>query len=59
MDLTTSEFEAACRTQLDRFFVVYPDAALQKRAMKMLRLLRASDQPLKGKPEGWAACPIC
>ena len=55
MEAITPEFEAACRTQLDRFFETYPDATMQKRAMKALRMLRASEKPLKGKPEGWAA----
>lgn len=55
MDVITPEFEAACRAQLDRFFEAYPDAAMQKRAMKALRMLRASEKPLKGKAEGWAA----
>ena len=55
MTATTPEFETACQTLLDRFFEVYPDAAMQKRAMKTLRMLRTSEKPLKGKPEGWAA----
>jgi len=55
MDAITPEFEAACRAQLGRFFAAHPNAALQKRAMKALRMLRASDKPLKGKPEGWVA----
>ena len=55
MDIITAEFEAACRAQLDRFFAAYPDATLQGRAMKALRMLRASEKPLKGKPEGWVA----
>ncbi len=48
-------FEEECRTCLDRFFKAYPNAVLQARANKALRLLRASEKPLKGKPEGWAA----
>ena len=55
MNAINPEFEAACRVQLDRFFAAHPDAMLQKRAMKALRMLRASEKPLKGKPEGWAA----
>ena len=55
MDAITPEFEAACRAQLDRFFAAHPDATMRKRAMKALRTLRASEKPLKGKPEGWAA----
>ena len=55
MDIITPDFEAACRAQLDRFFAAYPDATMQTRAMKALRMLRASEKPLKGKVEGWAA----
>jgi hypothetical protein len=55
MDAITTEFEATCRARLDRFFETYPDAAMQKRAHKALRMLRASEKPLKGKAEGWAA----
>jgi hypothetical protein len=51
----TPEFEAVCLVQLDRFFAAHPDATMRKRAMKALRILRASEKPLKGKPEGWAA----
>jgi hypothetical protein len=49
------EFEAACQSQLERFFAAHYDAELHRRAMKALRLLRASDKPLPGKVEGWAA----
>jgi len=52
-DITT--FESDCRSQLDQFFAKYSNAAIQTRAMQVLRLLRASDRPLKGKAEGWAA----
>lgn len=55
MNAITPEFECACRALLDRFFASYPDATMQSRANKALRLLRASEKPLKGKPEGWAA----
>ena len=55
MDAITPEFEAVCRAQLDRFFAAHPDATMKKRAMKALRILRGSEKPLKGKPEGWAA----
>jgi hypothetical protein len=55
MDAITPEFEATCRAQLDRFFAAHPDATMRKRAMKALRMLRGSEKPLKGKPEGWAA----
>ena len=55
MDVLSPEFEAQCRLHLDRFFVQWPDAAMQQRANKTLRLLRATEKPLKGKTEGWAA----
>ncbi|MCC6681636.1 MAG: hypothetical protein IT445_12105 [Phycisphaeraceae bacterium] len=46
-----------CRALLDRFFAAHPDDTMQMqtRAHKVLRLLRASERPLKGKAEGWAA----
>ncbi len=46
---------ATCRERLEDFFASYRDAALKERAMKALRLLSASEKPLAGKPEGWAA----
>ena len=55
MNATSPEFEAQCRTLLDRYFASHPDAAVEKRAHKALRLLGASATPLKGKVEGWAA----
>ncbi|MBI1369760.1 MAG: hypothetical protein GC162_14025 [Planctomycetes bacterium] len=55
MNATTSEFEAECRSHLDRFFAAHPDATMEQRAHKALRLLRASETPIKGKVEGWAA----
>lgn len=55
MTTTDPAFESACREHLDRFFVAYPEPVLQQRAIKALRLLRASDKPLGGKTEGWAA----
>lgn len=55
MNATTPEFESECRKQLDRFFAAHPDVTMEKRAHKALRLLRASETPLKGKVEGWAA----
>ena len=45
----------ACRDHLDRFFASYGDAKMQKAAMKALRFLVAGDEPMRGKPEGWAA----
>ncbi|MEX2388696.1 MAG: DUF6398 domain-containing protein [Phycisphaeraceae bacterium] len=55
MTTTDHAFESLCREHLDRFFLVYPDPVLQQRSMKALRMLRASDKPLTGKTEGWAA----
>jgi len=55
MSATTTTFESNCREHLDRFFAAYPNAALEKQTHKALRLLRASEKPLQGKPEGWAA----
>lgn len=40
MPATDREFESTCRKQLDRFFAAHPDAAMQKRALKALRLVR-------------------
>jgi len=47
--------EKACREHFDRFFASYGDAKMQKAAMKALRFLAAGDEPMGGKPEGWAA----
>ena len=55
MQAMSEEFEAACRAQLEKYFAAHPDAAMQKQAMKYLRMLRASEKPLTGQPEGWAA----
>jgi hypothetical protein len=55
MDVMPAAFESDCRALLDRFFAAHPDATMQKQAMKALRMLRASEKPLKGKAEGWAA----
>ncbi|MEX0654159.1 MAG: DUF6398 domain-containing protein [Phycisphaeraceae bacterium] len=55
MTMTDHTFESACREHLDHFFTAHPDPVLQQRAMKALRLLRTSDQPLTGKTKGWAA----
>ena len=43
------------REHLDRFFASYGDPAMQKGAMKALRFLAASNEPMRGKPESWAA----
>lgn len=56
METTTSPvFEAECQQHLDRFFGQWPNQILQERANKVLRMLRASPEPLKGKAAGWAA----
>lgn len=55
MEADVTTFESDCRSKLDQFFTKYSNAAIQNRAMQVLRLLRASDRPLKGKAEGWAA----
>ena len=44
-----------CGEHLDRFFASYGDTKMQKAAMKALRFLAAGDEPMRGKPEGWAA----
>lgn len=51
----TPATETACREHLDRFFASYGDAKMQKAAAKALRFLAACDEPMGGKPEGWAA----
>jgi hypothetical protein len=58
MDAAAPGFEEACQQHLDRFFVQWPNALLQERANKVLRLLRASPKPLQGKTQGWAAAII-
>jgi Domain of unknown function (DUF6398) len=55
MIASTHTVESPCKEHLDRFFARYPDAALQSRAAKAVRILTADDQPFAGKPEGWAA----
>ena len=55
MNALDHDLDPACREHLLRFFAVHPDAALQKRALRALRFLRVSDEPLAGKAEGWAA----
>ena len=55
MHVKQSRVNGACSDHLDRFFASYGDAKLQKAAMKALRFLAASDEPMRGKPEGWAA----
>ena len=55
MNASDHDLESACRQHLVRFFAAHPDAVLQKRALRAVRFLRLGDEPLTGKPEGWAA----
>lgn len=54
MNVTNHDGERECRQRLQDFFQGHPDAAMQKRALKTLRLLIACDEPLSGNPHGWA-----
>ena len=54
-DKNNTNTEQQCREHLDRFLASHRDTSMQKDAMKPLRLLAAGDDPLSGKPEGWAA----
>jgi len=44
-----------CREHIERFFASYGNPAMQTSAMKALRFLAAGDEPMRGKPESWAA----
>jgi len=55
MPVMNQDCMRACRGYLEQFFNRHPDAALQKRALKAMRLLTACDEPLTGKLAGWAA----
>jgi len=55
MSTMNTDFQKLCREHIDRFFASYSDTAMQKSAMKTLRFLAAGDEPMRGKPEGWAA----
>ena len=55
MAVMNQDYERACRGQLGQFFDRHPDAALQKRVLKAMRLLTSCDISLAGKPAGWAA----
>lgn len=55
MTMTNADAQTKCREQLDRFFASYRDPALKQSSLKALRFLAALDEPLRGKPEGWAA----
>jgi hypothetical protein len=47
--------EIACKEHLERFYASYPDSVMQQRTAKAMRFLEAHEEPLTGKPEGWAA----
>jgi len=53
--MTNRDCGLACRKRLERYFDDHPDADLKNLALKALRYLAVSDEPLAGKPEGWAA----
>ena len=55
MTETKQNLQQQCQAQIERFFARYPNPVLQKSAAKALRFLAATDEPLRGKPEGWAA----
>jgi len=55
MAATNQDCALICQESLERFFGQHPDAATQSRALKILRLLTACEEPLRGNPEGWAA----
>ena len=52
---TDPNAEKQCREHLDRFFRHYRNPELERSCQKALRFLAALDQPLTGKPAGWAA----
>jgi len=55
MDATNQDCERAYRGLLDGFFRRHPNAAMEKRALKVLRLLLGSDASLAGASGGWTA----
>lgn len=55
MKMAGRNFELECKDFLNRFFDSYRDDALRKKSLKALRFLVACDEPLLGKPGGWAA----
>ena len=50
-----SGFTFECKDLLNAFFYSYSDDTLRKKALKALRFLVVSDEPLSGKPADWAA----
>ena len=55
MGATNDNMQRQCREHLDRFFASYCDAAMKKNGLKALRFLAAGNEPIGGKPAGWAA----
>ena len=55
MKKTPTEFQRLWHESLTRYFAKYPNDAMSKRAMKALQFIKSGEQPLSGKPEGWAA----
>ena len=55
MGKAEQECQTECRIYLDRFFTHYRAPSMRKSAEKVLRFLAVSDEPMNGKPEGWAA----
>ena len=53
--MASQDCKRACRGLLDHFFDLHPNAAMERRALKALRLLLASDASLTGASGGWAA----
>lgn len=54
MSENTREFETACRDCLSRYFKLYPEPSIEKRAARLVRLLGACEESRLGKAEGWA-----
>jgi hypothetical protein len=55
MNTSNHNVEPECKDFLNRFFDSYRNDTLQKQALKALRFLAACDEPLSGRPGGWAA----
>jgi hypothetical protein len=55
MKATAWNFEMDCKDFLNHFFDSYRDDALRKKSLKAVRFLMACDEPLLGRPGGWAA----
>ncbi len=55
MQAMSTQFESDCQAKLDKYFAAHPNPSMQKQTHKTLRLLRASEKPLKGNTSAWAA----